>query len=160
MFLKKIFKSRKGFVSIESIFPITLVLIFIVFFVSLLSYNLPKITMEKEVQLLSQLCKIHGGLTEEDVNTFLERMKEKGISADEINITAVTEQSNLNAMGVSPMDSNDGNYIKRESGEIIEIKVEIPANKSVFNFVLKFFGIKNTISDKYVFREVVVSERW
>ena len=159
MFLKKIFKSRKGFISIESMLPITLVLIFIVFFVNLISYNLPKITMEKEVQLLSQLCKIHGGLTEEDVDIFLKRMEEKGVSADKINITAVTEQSNLNAMGVSPIHSNDGHYIKRESGEIIEIKVEIPANKSVFNFVLNFFRIKNTVSDKYVFREVVVSER-
>lgn len=164
----KSIKNKKGFVAIEAVIILSGVMFFILLFISILTYNYPRIMLEKEVQILAQTAKIQGGLTDitsqnvnSDIEVFKDRMEQMGYNRDEVVIAAKTIQGNLNAIGVTPInDSTGDNYIKRDSKEFIEITVTIPSSENVLKSPLKYFGMKNALSGKYVIREVVGSERW
>lgn len=162
-------KNDRGFIAIESIIVVSAMLFFMILFISFFSYTLPRTTLEKEVQSLAQIAKKQGGLTDKksqpvnsDVELFKDNLEKYGYDRDKIEITAKTIPSGNNAIGVTPLNSksNSKNYIGRQSKELIEVIVKIPADKSHFDAPLRFFGIKNTLNDVYVFREVVGSERW
>ena len=160
-------KNRKGFVAIEAVIVMSGVLFLLILFISFLSYTLPKVMLEKEVQALAQTAKIQGGLTNNtsqpvnpDIELFKDNLAKHGYNRDEIVIEAKTIPSGMNAIGVTPLNESGTNYIRRDSKELIEITISIPADKSLFNEPLKFFGVKNTLSGVYTFKEVVGSERW
>lgn len=160
-------KNSKGFVAIESIIAMSGVLFIILLFVSILCYNYPRIMLEKEIQPLAQTAKIQGGLTDEtsqpansDIDMFKDRLSKMGYDKSKIVVTAKTIPGNQNAIGVTPINSNGNNYIKRDSKQLIEVVVSVPADKGIFTAPLTFFGVKNTLNDRYVVREVVGSERW
>lgn len=160
-------KNSKGFVAIESIIAMSGLIFFLLLFVSFLCYTLPKITLEKEVQTLAQIAKIQGGLTDKvsqpvnsDIELFKANLDKMGFDISQVVIQAKTIPSGYNAIGVTPINSKGSNYIKRDSKELIEILIRVPADKSLFDSPLKFFGIKNTLSGVYTFREIVGSERW
>lgn len=162
-----ILNKRKGFVSIEAIIVLGVVMFFILFFLAILTYNYPRIMLEKEVQVLAQTAKIQGGLTDinsqpqnSDIELFKDRLEKMGYKRDEIEITAITIPGNLNAIGVTPINQEGTNYIKRDSKELIEITVILPSNTNLFTAPIKYFGIKRGFSGKYVIREIVGSERW
>lgn len=159
-------RDAKGFVAIETIIVLSGVMFFILLFVSILTYNYPRIMLEKEVQILAQTAKIQGGLTDKvsqpsnsDIELFKDRMEKMGYARDEVQVTAKTIPGNVNAIGVTPMNQSGDNYIKRDSKELIEIVVVAPSDKNVFTAPLKYFGLKAFNGD-YVIREVVGSERW
>lgn len=163
----KVIKKSKGFVAIETVIILSGVMFFILLFVSILTYNYPRIMLEKEVQILAQTAKIQGGLTDSksqpvhsDIELFKDRLEKMGYERDEIEITAKTIPGNQNAIGVTPMNVEGSNYIRRDSKELIEITVIAPSNSNVFTSPLKYFGLKKAFSGKYVIREVVGSERW
>lgn len=161
-------KNSKGYVAIESIIVMSGLIFFLLLFVSFLCYTLPKIMLEKEVQTLAQIAKIQGGLTDKvsqpvnsDIELFKANLDKMGFDISQVVIQAKTIPSGFNAIGVTPINSKTGtNYVKRDSKELIEIIIKVPADKSLFDSPLKFFGIKNTLSGVYTFREVVGSERW
>lgn len=150
-------KLKKGFISIETIVALSVVLIFMLLFIAILTYHYPRIMLEKEVQTLAQIAKIQGGLTdsssaiESDVDVFKDRLEKIGYNRDKIEITAQTIPGRFNAIGVTPLNGTGNNYIKRNTKELIEIVVKVPASKYII-----FFKMKNT----YVIREIVGSERW
>lgn len=160
-------KNKKGFVAVETIIVLSGVMFFILLFVSILTYNYPRIMLEKEVQVLAQTAKIQGGLTDNisqpsnsDIELFKTRLEQMGFDKNNVVITAKTIPGNVNAIGVTPMNVTGSNYIKRDSKELIEIVVIVPSDKTVFSSPLKYFGIGNALSKDYVIREVVGSERW
>lgn len=160
-------KNSKGFVAIETVIVMSGVMFFLILFIAFFSYTTPRIMLEKEVQNLAQIAKIQGGLTDKssqpinsDIELFKANLEKMGYDKDEIKIEAKTIPSGAIATGVTPINQEGNNYIKRDSKELIEIIVEIPADKSSFDAPLKYFGIKNILSDKYIFKEVVGSERW
>lgn len=160
-------KNTKGFVAVETIIVMSGVLFFFILFISVVSYNIPRIMLEKEVQFLAQTAKIQGGLTDKvsqptnsDIELFKDRLQRMGYDRNSITITAKTIPSNMSAIGVTPLNQNGSNYIKRDSKEHIEITVVIPSDRSLFSSPLNFFGLKQRAQNYYVIREVVGSERW
>lgn len=160
-------RNNKGFIAVESIIAVSALLFFFVLFVSFLTYTVPKISLEKEVQNLAQIAKKQGGLTDKiseptnsDIEVFKDTLGKMGYDKTKIIIVAKTIPSGQVATGVTPLDGSGNNYIKRDSKELMEILISIPADKTVFNAPAKFFGIKNVVSGVYTFREVVGSERW
>lgn len=164
--MKKL-RNNKGFIAVESLIAVSALLFFFVLFVSFLSYTVPKISLEKEVQNLAQIAKKQGGLTDKnsepnnsDIETFKNTLEKMGYDKSKIIVTAKTIPSGQIAIGVTPLDGSGSNYVKRDSKELMEILISIPADKTLFNAPAKFFGIKNIVSGVYTFREVVGSERW
>lgn len=160
-------KNTKGFVAVETIIVMSGVLFFFLLFISIVTYHVPRIMLEKEVQWLAQTAKIQGGLTDKtsqptnsDVELFKDRLEEMGYDRDSITITAKTIPSGINAIGVTPINQTGSNYIKRDSKEYIEITVVIPSDMNLFSSPLHFFGLKTEEKNYYVIKEVVGSERW
>ena len=147
--MKKIkLNNKEGFISIETIIAMSSILFFFIFFIAIFAYNMPRISLEKEVQSLAQIAKIQGGLTDEtsepgksDIKRFKDDLKAMGYEDSDIQIYAKTLNSKQNAIGVTPISSNGTNYVKRDSKELIELVVKVKADKSVFTAPLKFFGI-------------------
>lgn len=165
-FIKKL-KEKSGFVSIDTIISLSWVIFFFLLFVSIYAYSLPRIMLEKEVQHLAQTAKIQGGLTNEqsepknsDITRFKENLIAMGYKEEDITVTAKTITGKANAIGVTPINQEGDNYIRRDSKDLIEIVVEIKADKNLFTAPMKFFGLSNKISGQYTIREVVGSERW
>ena len=165
--IKKLKDNKRGFVSIETVIAMSTVLFFFILFVSIFAYTMPRINLEKEVQHLAQVAKIQGGLTDEtsdpnnsDIKRFTDNLVAMGYDKDGIEVVAKTINDKKNAIGVTPLNKNGTNYIKRDSKDLIEVIVTVDANKDLFTAPLKFFGLNNTLSGKYVMREVVGSERW
>lgn len=160
-------KDTKGFIAVEAVIVMAGLMFFILLFISFLSYTLPRVMLEKEVQSLAQIAKIQGGLTDihsqplnSDIELFKDNLEKIGYDRSKIIVQAKTIQSDMNAIGVTPLNEKGNNYIKRDSKELIEIIVSIPADKTHFDAPLRFFGVKNTLSGVYTFREVIGSERW
>ena len=160
-------KNTKGFVAVETIIVMSGVIFFFLLFISIVSYNFPRMMLEKEVQILAQTAKIQGGLTDKnsqpvnsDIELFKDRISSMGYDRDAITITAKTIPSGMSAIGVTPINEAGSNYIKRDSKELIEITVTIPSDKNLFNSPLKYFGLKRNGESYYVITEIVGSERW
>lgn len=158
---------RKGFIAIETILIMGIVMFFLMFFLSVLTYNYPRIMLEKEVQTLAQIAKIQGGLTDEtslpgdsDVERFKEQLARMGFDPETITIEAYQLPSGGSAMGVTPLDGVGDTYVKRDSRELIEIVVTAPATNFIFDAPMKFLGVDTEVENAYVIREVVGSERW
>lgn len=159
-------KSKKGYIGIEATIIMPFVLIFLLLFISIFVYQMPKIMLEKEVQNLAQIAKMQGGLTNEisepinsDIEQFKDRLEKQGFDRDSIEVTAKTINGNVNAVGVTPINSEGNNYIKRGEKDLIEIIVKVNPI-TVFDGPAKFFGGSTALSKPYVIREVVGSERW
>lgn len=126
----------------------------------------PRIIIQTETHTLAQKAKIQGGLTNElsqpvdsDVELFKDRLVKLGYERDQIEITATTVDSNVNALGVTPLYGEGANYIKRDSKELIQIIVQVPANTSI-TAPLSFFKNDTPVSKKHTIVETVMSERW
>lgn len=158
-------KSKKGFVSVEAILSMSLVLIVFLIIIGFFVSIVPRISLQSEVHALTQKAKLQGGLTDassesvgSDVEKFKDALVSKGYSRDSIEITAFTKPSGIGALGVTPLDVEGSNYVKRGTDELIYIIVSVP-DRSFINAPLKFFGLNGgakTIS----FVETVMSERW
>ncbi len=157
--------SKKGFISIEAILSMTIVLMIFLIIIGFFVSVIPRISLQSEVHALTQKAKLQGGLTDatseaihSDVENFKDALVAKGYNRDTIEVHAFTKPSGLGAMGVTPLDAEGSNYIKRDSDELMYIVVNVP-DKSFINAPLQFFGIRRetpTIS----FVETVMSERW
>lgn len=158
---------KKGFVSIEAVISMSAVLMIVLMAIGFIVYMYPKIMLEKEVHLLAQKAKIQGGLTDNisqpvnsDIETFLKSLEGKGYKKDTIEITARTIPGDLNCIGVTPLNTNGNNYVKRDSKMTIQITVKVPANKSGLKGPFAYLHFEDESGQYYYIRETVMSERW
>lgn len=165
--MKKYIKSEKGFVSIEAIVSMTAILFTVLVAIGIYGYLHPKIMLEKEVQTLAQKAKIQGGLTDitsqpvnSDIEIFKKRLAEKGYDTSKVSVEVVTDQTNRNCVGVTPIGETGNTYLRRDSEEMMIITVTIPARTQGLIAPLRYFGINGGVSKNYYIRETVMSERW
>lgn len=167
-----VFKSKRGSFSLEAVISMTFVLFLICLGVGYYTYMTLQQVLTQEVHTLATTAKLQGGLTEQDVERFKDRLVDKGhIPADrrdEIAVIAIAEDeygNEKNVLGVLPLSegySDDPNaYSHRGSKEIITVTARIPAKVNVLRAMLRFWDtdIKEGM-EYYVFQETVMSERW
>lgn len=159
-------KYKKGFVSIEAILSTSVMIVVILVLIGFFTTLFPRIMLQIESRNLAQKAKIQGGLTDmtsmpigSDIERFKDRLVQIGYDRDSIEIQGYTSPGNLDVIGVTPLDEDGDNYIKRGSNEIINIIVIVPANKSI-SAPLSFFGISDSTPKEYILFETVMSERW
>lgn len=160
----QLLKNKKGGLTIEAIPALALALFVMMTALGWFTYLTPRQNLEKQVHLLAQKAKIQGGLTNSgtnnDLTLFLNALQAKGVDKTKVVVTCRTSPSNQNCLGVSSLSSSGTNYIKRSSLEMMVIRVEVPTSPRLLRMTQVFFGKTNSIPDKYIFEEAVLSERW
>lgn len=164
--MKMKIKNKKGFISIEAIYSLVLVMMVIFVAVGFFSYMYPKIAIEKQVHLLAEKAKIQGGLTDEtsqpvnsDISEMLDTLEGLGFDKEDIKITATTDPGDRDVIGVTPIDQEGDNYVKRNSKEVIVISVTYPSNKFIAG-PLKYFKVSSEKLRTQTIQQSVLSERW
>jgi hypothetical protein len=172
-------KDTKGFMSLEAILGMGVILMVIVLGIGFFSYMMPKQGIEQEVNLLGRLAKMNGGLTVQDVQAFKGEMAKRGYednevkldiqlktstgvpvmvadTVDKISPLAITGKANATPLAGNPPHL----YIHRSEQLIMEIRAEMPSNKQGLLGAFWFFNVDDdSVSDSYVFKERVMSER-
>ncbi|WP_214688386.1 MULTISPECIES: hypothetical protein [unclassified Exiguobacterium] len=175
MKVKRVFqrvRKEDGFLSIEAVMSMAIVLMVILFGIGMFTYMIPRQAIEEEVHLLGRTAKMQGGLTVEDVEGFKQNMKKRGMVKDE-NLDDVTVTINLERTSgeAFPGYEDRRNMVgvviprgfgKEQAGEyaVMKLKVEVPANKMGISGVVSFFGINDDLPDKYVLSERIMSEHY
>ena len=162
MFVKKNqIKKISGFSSIEIVLSMSIFILFLLLFISFLTYIIPKSEINSHVNTLSNICERQGGLTFSDINNFKEKLSNiEYIKNSEIpiTVTAITN-SDKDVTNVTPLNESGDNYVKRDSKEIIHLKVLIPSNSYFINVMTNIFG-SNKVPNYYVFNIYMTSERY
>lgn len=163
--MKKIL-SKNGFISIEAILSTILALMVVLVSIGFFTTIYPRIVLQLETRNLAQIAKIQGGLTDissepegSDIEVFKDKLAKFGYDRNKIEVQAFTNPGNKNAMGITPLEKNGNNYIKRGSGETIYIKIKVPANTSI-KAPLSYFKAQSSAVEEYKVLETVMSERW
>jgi hypothetical protein len=166
LLFRKLCKNQKGFVSIETIIATTTALMIVLVSIGFFTLIYPRVMLQIETHNLAQKAKVQGGLTDihsqpvnSDIEQFKDRLEKLGYDRDKIEVTAVTKPGNINAIGVTPLYESGNNYIKRDSKEMIQITVRVPANTSI-KAPLSFFRNTTPVPEYYTIVETVMSERW
>lgn len=153
----KLIKNNKGFISIESIIPLTIIVFIFVIIIELFNFLYPTITLQIETHTLTQKAKIQGGLTPTDINNMKLTLQKKGFDISKVQIVAKTNSRDVS--NVTPLNQTGTNYIKRNSGDEITIKIIVPADTNVNGWLLGF-GSKSFSKNTHVIEERIHSERW
>lgn len=160
----RILKNKKGGLTIEALPALALALFVMITAIGWFTYLTPRQNLEKQVHILAQKAKIQGGLTNSgtnnDLSLFLSVLESKGVNKSKVVVTCKTKPSNKNCLGVNGLNSSGTNYIKRNSLEMMVIRVEVPTSPRLLKMSQVFFGGRSSIPDKYIFEESVLSERW
>lgn len=135
----KILNNSKGFFSIEAIMSASMVLVILIFILGLSAYQIPKMQLQNNIQTLVQKAKVQGGLTNKnsgigehnDVDNFLNTLKSEGFNPDGVKMSLKTKKTHADAIGVSPVGSQNGFYISKDTLDlmILEVSVEPKINK-------------------------------
>lgn len=169
--IRKRIKNSKGFMSIEAIIAMGVVLMVIVLGIGFFTYMMPKQAIEQEVNLLGRMAKMNGGLTAGDMANFKETMEEnlKYTQSDiDIEVMAINSSGakqlapTVICKDVAGVACPAGTpYVKRNEQKIIEITVTMPAKNQGLLAALSFFNAnKDKAEQGYVFKERVMSERY
>lgn len=160
--------NNNGFISIETIISSVFILMCIYLAIGFFCMIYPRVALEKEVNTLAQKAKVQGGLTDStvqpensDIEVLKKNLKKLGYNYEDVEISGRTIPSNINIIGVTPLDAKGDNYIKRDSKEQMVITVKVPSQNFILG-PLKFFNIK-TDKNKLTYQSVsqtVMSERW
>lgn len=153
----KLKKDNRGFISVESIIPLTIFVFIFVIIIEFFNFLYPTITLQIETHTLTQKAKIQGGLTSTDVNNMKSNLERKGFDISKIQIIAKTNSRDVS--NVTPLNQNGSNYIKRNSGDEITVKIIVPADTRVNGWLLGF-GSKAFSKNTHVIEERIHSERW
>jgi hypothetical protein len=159
---KKKFKGQSGFVSIEAVFAMSVFLIVFMLVIGFFTFIHPYTTIQRDVQALTTLAERQGGLTNQDVQNFKDKLTSYSFVSESvrvIDVEAVTSESSTSAIGVDGLDVAGTNYISRDSKEFINITVTVPSNTKTLIPVLRYFNVSG-ITDKYTFQTSVMSERY
>lgn len=172
-------KNRNGFMSVEALFGLTAILMVIILAIGFFTYMIPRQQLEQEVNILARTAKLNGGLTDTQVNNFKKNLESYGYKEDELKDSVSIRLTDLSGETITstvlnvedPLDishsrnepeTEEPRYIKRSEDIIMEVRVEVPAKKQGLMGVFGFFDIgedEDPLSDNYVFKERVVSER-
>ena len=164
-FKKKCFsflRNESGFVSIETIFAMSFVVIMFILCLGFFTFVQPYTKLDREVHVLSQLAQRQGGLTLDDVQFFKERIAEYSfvnLSDGDIQVDAYTMPGDRDVIGVTGLDEAGDEYVRRDEKELIQLVVTIPSHNEILKPVATFFGVSG-VSDKYTFKEVFMSDRY
>lgn len=158
--LKNRFSKSDGYIAIESVISMSVFLMIFIAMIGLFLVTYPRVVLLQEMHSITRLAEIQGGLTEENVAFFEQRIEGLGFVDGEgqVELTAVTE-SGLNAAEIDSPSTVNPFYIERDSLDAIYVKLTVPINTSVLNSALDFFGVSNTL-DETVYEEIVYSERY
>lgn len=143
--------NKKGFITLELVMYGAFMFALMAVIIGMFSYIYPAFELQREVHLLGKIAQQNGGLRNSDINDFEERVNDIAFVRDsgkEVKAEAYTSPSNYKAIGVS-----DSSFIRKGSGEIINIVIQIPTN----NFIKKF---TTKSSDYYTFKTSVMSEKY
>lgn len=170
--------NKKGSIAIDGILTLSVTMFIVMTILGWYTYLLPRQGLEKQVHLLAQKAKIQGGLTATskllngqyenltandlatDLGLFLHTLEEMGHDISKVRVTCQTVTSNTSCLGVSKYGSTGTNYIKRDSLDIMIIRVEIPTKVTLLAMSKAFFGSDGSLPESYIFSESVMSERW
>ncbi|MEK3956011.1 TadE/TadG family type IV pilus assembly protein [Psychrobacillus sp. FSL K6-1464] len=160
MFLLKQWKREEdGYVSVEAVFIASIMMIMaylvIAFFLVLISYG----HVQQDVRSLSVMAERQGGLTDRDIEIFENTLKNYSFidHSNEIEISLVTE-SGLPTMDIDPIGTGEV-YVSRDSGELMVMRVETPANNKMLKPLIKVLGLEGSI-ESYTFKSSFYSERY
>lgn len=185
--MKKVWNS-KGFMSLDAIISMGVVLMVIILGIGFFTYMMPKQAIESEVNLLGRMAKMNGGLTAKDVTDFQDKLvRERGYTKENIKVDMVLKNSSgvvttyknkagltvnpkaitckstaytTTSQGCTDAQKATALYVNRAAQLIMEIRVETPANKKGLLGAFGFFGMgDDSLSDTYVFKERIMSER-
>lgn len=124
--------------------------------VGIYTYTFPRTFLEKEMTVIAQEVQRYGGLTSEQYDYHIERLKEKGFEDPYIevihngyNYTKVYDIGN-------DCSGNGTPFVRRNQGRIT-IVINTSANISTIYNPLKFFGL--SVPERYSTTSVVLSER-
>lgn len=143
---------KDGFITIE--FTIVCIALFALLQVAIgaFLYTYPTFALQREIDVLTRQIQTHGGLRNEDAESFKERVSGTSFvreSNHPVEIHVTTSPNKYNAMGVTDTD-----YISKQENETINLLVKVPSN----NKAIKKFT--NSSSDFYEFKSSVVSEKY
>ena len=164
---KKLLKEKKGFVAIEAVISMSMVLGMILLVIGFFTLLYPRIMLSIDIHELASTAKIQGGLTDQtsqpvnsDVAVFKQQLAQAGYDPSTISVAVTTIPSGLNALGVTPLNQPGSNYIHRDSKELIKVTVSVPANTYI-DGPLKLIGVNGGSGiSQYTVSETVMSERW
>ncbi|TCJ98255.1 UNVERIFIED_ORG: hypothetical protein BDK47_11841 [Anoxybacillus amylolyticus] len=157
---RKGLSKKDGYVSVETVFAISIFLVFFLLVLGFFTYIYPYTVLQRDVYVLGTIAARQGGLTQEDIDQFKERLTRYPflVHTDQVQVSVYVDGSLQDAANVTPLGEEGGNYVTRESKDLISIKVRVPANGELLRAAAKFFGVGG-ISDEYVFWETVASYR-
>ena len=176
---QRVFRVRRedGSFSIEAVLGMSAILMITFLGIAYFTYLLPRQMITQEVQVLTQTAKMQGGFTHGDIEWFVERMEDRGIDGDEIEVESVAERRNAEgemvyqrdvsqvedlSVGFVGGDRHEGSlsYSPRNGKEVITIRVSVPSNNNFINAVSRYWSGDASSLGNYVFRETIMSERW
>lgn len=164
--IKNKLTNKKGFMSIEAIMSMAVVLMVVVLSIGFFTYMIPRQAIEEEVHLLGRIAKMEGTLTVTDVGEFQKNMVDRNLAKDENEVTVEIFKENTSGtvstllpLGtkVSRGDRESFNHV--ESYVVLKVVATVPAKKTGVVGALNFFNVNSDgLSDKYVFSERIMSE--
>lgn len=148
-------KKNDGYVSIEYVIVMCFVMIFFLTIISFIVYLAPYYQFKGDTLELIKQIEVNGGLTNNNYMQFVNKLANKGIDINELEIDVRNNETGENAIfDFSPED----NHVKR--GETIYVYIKIPAGSySYGNKIFEKMGIENRFNDFYNYEYYVVSER-
>lgn len=158
--------NQKGFMSIEAIMSMSVVLMVIVMGVSVFSYMIPRQAIEEDVHLLGRIAKMEGTLSEAHKAEFQDKMVDRGLAEKraDVKVEVIKESTS----GLCPATLTQDTRVQRGdkytigdctgSYSVIKIVASVPAKTNGVSGALGFFGVSSPLSEDYVFEERVMSE--
>lgn len=158
----KVLKNKKGYTSIISTIFLVIFLLIGVFSINVYVYIESYSQMKKEVSTLSDIVAKKGGLPEVEINAFKDRLIKYSYMADKIDkveITAVTDKSDMDCLNTADLGDESGTYISTKDDENIILTVKTPANISnVLSYLIDEYSLQK-LNNTYTYDNKIVSKR-
>lgn len=172
MKVKKLQKMKrldeKGFMSIEAIMSMAVVLMVVVLGIGFFSYMIPRQAIEEEVHLLGRVVKMEGSLKQADIRGFQDNMVARGMAEEPSEIDVKLYYESTAGKCTTPMSTSDvvsrGDEFVCGGGtsyKVLRVVATVPAKKNGVAGALSFFGVDGgLLADEYVFQERIMSEHY
>lgn len=145
-------RKKDGFVTIEFILVSTSLFFLLFAFVGIFTYTYPTHAIQREVDVLTRQTQRNGGVTNEDLASFKDRLNDMRFIRESdvsVEVYATTRNNNYNVVGVT-----ESNYVSKQDNEVIELTIITPS----YNQALRV--ITSNHKDYYVFKASVSSEKY
>jgi len=153
------FKKEDGYISIEYVLVMCFVMIFFLVIVAFVVYLFPYYEMKGYTSELTTKIGYNGGLTMGDYMWFMDKLYDRGVDTNKVEICVEDDTTGENAMYIPPNGiESDDFYV--EKGNSIYIRIEIPAGGySYGNSIFQKMKLKNRLNETYGYEYYVASER-